>query len=185
MSRYPLVLALALASCATPPNVAVAGRVALDGATARFEQCGLSVRFAGAPRPLHANEAAHYTSALGRTKRNWQVDGLVYQSFAMAQTAICACRDGEFSDAEIDKSEQAIARSRDARPLPIAQRPFARRVLGVDAPYGRGSEYFADQALFVFPAVARSCTFILGGKFGAVAADGVKAFFATVEPIAK
>lgn len=185
MKKVPLISTLLLASCALPTNVSIANRVAVDGQTARFEQCGLSVRFAGAPRPLHANESAYYTSALGRTKRDWRVDGLVYQSFGMAQTAICACRDGEFSDAEIGKSEQAIARNRDSRPLPIAQRSFARRVLGVDAPYGEGSEYLADQAVFVFPVAARSCSFILGGKFGPAAADGVKAFFATVAPIAK
>ena len=185
MRKLNLLLVLTLASCATPSNVTIANRVAVDGTAARFAQCGLSVRFAGAPRPLHANEAAHYMSAFGRSKDTWQVDGLVHQSFERSQTVICACRAVEFSDADVKRVEAANARNPNAKPLAMQQRPFARRVIGGEAPYGMAADYVADQAVLLFPVAARSCVFILGGKFGPAASDGVKALFATLQPIAK
>jgi hypothetical protein len=180
-----LALLLLPMACALPSNVSIANRVTVDGTAARFEQCGLSLRFAGTPRALYSSEASHYMSALGRTENRWQVDALVHQDLAISQTAICACRDAEFSDADIARSERANARNPNGRPLPVAQRPFARRVIGGEAPNGRAAEYVAEQALYLFPVAARSCIFIQGGKFGPAATDGLKAFFATVQPIGK
>ncbi|HUQ26056.1 MAG TPA: hypothetical protein VM140_10315 [Burkholderiales bacterium] len=178
------LLSLALASCALPPNVSVANRVMLDGARASFQSCSLSVQFSGTPRELHANEAARYTSGLGKSAR-WQVDGLVYEQFSLSQTAICACRDAEFSNADIRQAELALARNPNIKMLPVATPRYVRGSIGIDAPYGRGGDVIGDQALLLFPVNARRCVFIQGGQYLPTAPDALKGFYATLEPIGK
>jgi len=173
-----------LPACALPPNVSQANRVMLDGTRAGFQNCAVSVEFSGAPRALHANEAARYTSGLG-PKAQWRVDGLVYEEFRLSQTSICACRDAEFSNADLRQTELALARSPNVKTLPVATPLFARKTIGIDAPYGEGAEVVGDQALLVFPVKARHCVFVQGGKYLPTAPDALKGFYATLEPIGK
>ena len=174
----------ALASCALPPNVSLANRVMLDGTRAGFQNCAVSVAFSGEPRALHPNEAARYTSGLGPSAK-WRVDGLVYQEFRVSQTAICACRNAEFSNADLRQTEMALARNPNVKMLPVATPPLARKTIGIDAPYGEESEVVGDQALLIFPVRARHCVFIQGGKYLPTAPDALKGFYATLEPIGK
>ena len=184
MRRVVFAALAALASCAMPPNVQPGNRVMLDGARAVFHSCAVSVEFSGAPRAMHPNEAARYTSGLGTTAEKWRVDGLVYEQFRLSQTAICACRSIEFTNAHIRATEAALARNPNVNTLPVAGRPFARRVIGVDAPY-TAPDVAGDQALLVFPVNAPRCVFIQGGKYLPTAPDGLKTFFATLEAIGK
>lgn len=156
----------------------------LDGARAGFQNCAVSVEFSGAPRALHPNEAARYTSGLGPTAK-WRVDGLVYEEFSLSQTAICACRDAEFSNADIRQAQLALARNPNIKMLPVATPPYARNSIGLDAPYGQGGEVVGDQALLLFPLNARRCVFVQGGQYLPTAPDALKKFFATLEPIGK
>ena len=181
MKRLLLVSTVALASCALPPNVTIAHRVMLDGARASFQSCAMSVEFSGAPRGLHDSEAARYAGAI--TRRS-QIDGLTYEDARMVQTAVCACRDAPFSNADIHQAEQAFARNPSVRMIPVAGRPFARSVMGLDTRYTE-PDIAGDQALIVFPVNAPRCIFILGGKFEATAPEALKGFFATLEPIGK
>ena len=178
------LLVLTLASCALPTNVTIADRVMLDGTRASFQNCGLSVEFAGAPRALHANEAARYTSGLG-PEAKWQVDGLVHEAFNLSQTAICACRDAEFSNADLRQVATNLARNPNVKMLPVATHAFVRSTVGVDAPYGQAGEFVGDQALLIFPVNARRCVFVQGGKYAPTAPDALKTFYATLEPIGK
>ena len=171
----------ALASCALPPNVSIANRVMLDGARASFQSCAVSVEFSGAPRALRDSEAARYASGIGKTL---QLDGLTYEGTSLVQTAVCACREAPFSNADIRQAEHAFARNPNVKMLPVAGRPFARRVMGLDTVYTE-ADIAGDQALIVFPVNAPRCIFIAGGKFEANAGDALKAFFATLEPIGK
>jgi hypothetical protein len=173
--------ALALASCALPSNVSIANRVMLDGARAGFQACALSVEFGGAPRALYDSEAARYASGIDRKA---QIDGLTWEGTNLVQTAVCACREAPFSNADIRQAEQSFARSPDVKMVPVAGRPFARRVMGLDTRYTE-QDSSGDQALIVFPQNAPRCVFILGGKFEATGANALKAFFATLEPIGK
>jgi hypothetical protein len=184
MRRVVFASLAALASCAMPPNVQTGHRVMLDGTRAAFQSCAVSVDFSGAPREMHPNEAARYTAGLGTTAEKWQVDGLVYEQFRMSQTAICACRSVVFSNAHIRATEAALARNPNVKTLPVAGRPFARRVIGIDAPY-TAPDLVGDQALLVFPVNAPRCVFIQGGKYLPTAPDALKTFFATLEPIGK
>jgi len=184
MRRVVFASLAALASCAMPPNVSQANRVMLDGTRAGFQNCAVSVTFSGAPRELHPNEAARYTSGLG-PKARWRVDGLVYEEFRVSQTAICACRDAEFSNADLRQTELALARNPNVKTLPVATPPFARKTIGIDAPYGQGAEIVGDQALLVFPVKARHCVFVQGGKYLPTAPDALKRFYATLESIGK
>jgi hypothetical protein len=185
MKRGLIAATAALASCALPPNVAISDRVMLDGARASFQSCALSVEFSGAPRQLHANEAARYTSGLGGAKMQWQVDGLVYEQFSVSQTALCACRNAEFSNADLRQVEVALARNPNIKMLPVASHSFVRTTIGIDAPYGQAGEFVGDQALLIFPDNARRCVFIQGGKYAPTAPDGLKPFYATLERIGK
>jgi hypothetical protein len=184
MKRVSIASVVLFASCATPPNVSMPDRVMLEGSRASFQNCAVSVAFSGAPRELHPSEAARYTSGLGKTGK-WQVDGLVYEAFRLSQTAVCACRDAEFSDADIRQTELALARNPNVKMLPVASASFVRRTIGIDAPYGRAGEFVGDQALLIFPANSRRCVFIQGGKYLPTASDGLKAFYTTLEPIGK
>ena len=184
MKRLVLAWLAALASCSLPPNVSVGHRVMLDGTRAGFQSCALSVEFSGAPRELHPNEAARYTSGLG-PKAKWQVDGLVYEAFSASQTAICACRDGEFSNADIRQTELSLARNPNVKTLPVATAPFLRSAIGLDAPYGTGGDVVSDQARLLFPQNARRCVFIQGGRYLPSAPEALKKFYATLEPIGK
>jgi len=184
MKMVVLASLAALASCAMPSNVSLANRVMLDGTRAGFQNCAVSVEFSGAPRALHANEAARYTSGLGPSAR-WQVDGLVYEEFRASQTAICACRNAEFSNADLRQTEVALARNPNIKTLPVATQPFVRKTIGIDAPYGQASDVVGDQALLIFPVNARHCVFIQGGKYLPTAPDALKRFYATLEPIGK
>ena len=179
----PLSIA-ALASCALPSNVTIANRVMLDGARAAFQNCAMSVEFPGAPRALHPNEAARYTSGLGASAR-WQVDGLVHEEFRVSQTAICACRNAEFSNADLRQTELALARNPNVKMLPVATQPFVRKTIGIDAPYGEAADVVGDQALLIFPVKARHCVFVQGGKYLPTAPDALKSFYATLEAIGK
>lgn len=179
-----MALLALLPACALPPNVSLANRVLLDGTRAGFQNCTVSVEFPGTPRALHANEAARYTSGLGPSAK-WQVDGLVHEEFRASQTAICACRDAEFSNADLQQTELALARNPNVRMLPVATRPFARKTIGIDAPYGQAGDVVADQALLIFPVKARHCVFVQGGKYLPTAPDALKRFYATLEPIGK
>lgn len=181
MKMAPIAAAALLASCSLPPNVSIGNRVMLDGARASFQSCSVSVEFAGAPRALHDAEAARYASAIARRS---QLDGLTYEGTNMVQTAVCACREAPFSNADIRQAEQAFARNPDVKMLPVAGRPFARGVIGLDTLHPE-PEIAGDQALIVFPANAPRCIFIAGGKFEANAPDALKTFFATLEPIGK
>ncbi|HEX7250196.1 MAG TPA: hypothetical protein VF262_07415, partial [Burkholderiales bacterium] len=146
-----------------------------------FQSCALSVEFSGAPRELHDTEAARYASGIGK---RLQLDGLTYEATNMVQTAVCACREAPFSKADIRQAEQAFARNPNVKMLPVAGRPFARSVIGLDTLHTE-PDIAGDQALLVFPVNAQRCIFILGGKFEANAPDGLKPFFATLEPIGK
>jgi hypothetical protein len=179
--RVLLASLAALASCALPPNVSVGNRVMLDGARAGFQSCAVSVEFGGAPRALHETEAARYTSGIGK---RLQIDGLTYEATSMVQTAVCACREAQFSNADIRQAEQAFARNPNVKMQPVAGRPFARSVIGLDTLYPE-PEIAGDQALLVFPLNAPRCIFILGGKFEANAPEALRTFFATLEPIGK
>ena len=184
MKRILLASLAALASCTLPPNVSIANRVMLDGTRAGFQNCAVSVQFSGAPRALHANEAARYTSGLGPPAK-WQVDGLVYEEFRASQTAICACRNAEFSNADLRQTELALARNPNVKMLPVATPSFVRKAIGIDAPYGQAGEFVGDQALLIFPLNPRHCVFIQGGKYLPTATDALKSFYATLEPTGK
>jgi hypothetical protein len=179
MKRALLASAAVLASCALPPNVSIANRIMLDGARASFQSCALSVEFAGAPRALHDHEAARYASGISRKA---QIDGLTYQGTNLVQTAVCACREAPFSNADIRQAEEGFARNPNVKMLPVAGRPFARRVMGLDSSYTE-QDSTGDQALIVFPNNAPRCMFVLGGKFEATAA--LQTFYSTLEPIGK
>jgi len=154
MRRAVFASFVALASCALPPNVSLANRVMLDGTRAGFQNCAVSVTFSGTPRALHPNEAARYTSGLGKSANaRWQVDGLVYEEFRASQTAICACRDAEFSNADLRQTEVALARNPNIKMLPVATQAFVRKTIGIDAPYGQAADVVGDQALLIFPAM--------------------------------
>ncbi len=174
-----------LACCALPPNVSIGEQVMLDGARAGFQACAVSVGFSGTPRALHPSEASRYTSGLGGAKMQWRVDGLVYQEFNLSQTAICACRNTEFSSADIRQIELALARNPNIKALPVASAPFVRSTIGIDSPYGGAGEFVGDQALLIFPTNAQRCVFIQGGKYAPTAPDALKKFYATLEPIGK
>jgi len=181
MKRLLLAATAALASCALPPNVTLANRVMVDGPRAAFQNCALSVEFAGAPRALHDSEAARYAAGIGKKA---VIDGRTYEAAAMVQTAVCACREAPFSNADIRQAEQAFARNPNVKMLPVAGRPFARSVMGLDTRYTE-PDIAGDQALIVFPVNAPRCIFIQGGKFEPTAPGALQAFFATLEPIGK
>jgi hypothetical protein len=181
MKTVPIAAAMLLASCALPPNVSIGNRVMLDGARAWFQSCAVSVEFAGAPRALHDAEAARYAAGIGK---RLQLDGLTYEATNMVQTAVCACREAPFSSADIRQAEQAFARNPNVKMLPVAGRPFARGVIGLDTLHTE-PDIAGDQALIVFPVNAPRCMFIAGGKFEANAPEALKTFFATLEPIGK
>jgi len=174
-------LLLLVTACALPPNVSIGNRVMLDGTRAGFQSCALSVEFAGAPRALYDSEAARYASGIAKRA---QIDGLTYEGANVVQTAVCACREAPFSNADIRQAEQGFARNPNVRMIPVAGRPFARSVMGLDTVYTE-QESTGDQALIVFPVNAPRCIFIAGGKFEATGADALKTFFATLEPIGK
>jgi hypothetical protein len=181
-SMLALAAAAGLISCATPANVSVAQRVTLEGAKADFRDCGVSVVFSGTPRALYPNEAATYTRPLGRSGR-WQVDGLAYQEFRLVQTALCLCRDTEFSNEDMARTESRMANNSNRTLMPMDSLSFARKVIGFDSPYARGS--ITEQARLLFPHKARSCFFVQGGKFLPTAPDALKDFFATLQPLAE
>jgi hypothetical protein len=181
MKTVLLAAVALLASCALPPNVSVGQRIMLDGARASFQSCALSVEFASTPRALYDSEASRYASVIARRA---QIDGLTYEGSNIVQTAVCACRDAPFSNADIRQAEQGFARNPNVRMMPVAGRPFARSVMGLDTVYTE-QESAGDQALIVYPVNAPHCLFILGGKFEPTAAEALKTFFATLESIGK
>ena len=78
----------------------------------------------------------------------------------------------------------ALARNPNVGTLPVRLAPFVRKTSASMRPMARRVMSSAT-ALLIFPANARHCVFIQGGKYLPTAPDALKSFYSTLEPIGK
>lgn len=170
---------LALSSCRQlPSHISIGNKVSTDDANARFEQCSMSVRFSGSPRPFSPHEMSEFEDLMTEFAK-WEVDGLWYERYRLAQGAICICRDHEITETEIAQREAAATRTKkDYKFIRGYNPPRSRRAFEVQASLSDGIK---DHVQILFPIAAPRCVFVQFSRYDESTSSAATAFLNSYE----
>lgn len=170
---------LALTSCAQlPSHISVGKKTTVAGTAATFEQCNISVRFTGSPRPLSSLELSAFSGIMTKFS-NWEVDTLGYEQYRLAEFAVCICRDYEFSAGEISQLESTMQMNKDVRFIRAYTPPYSKSAVEFES--SEKSNGIIERVQMFLPNAAPKCMFLQSVKFEASKSSSSLGFLGTTE----
>jgi hypothetical protein len=147
-------------SCATlPEHISMPNKLNVSGTTAKFENCKMSVRFSGPPRPFSTNELNEFKNL--PKFFNWELEGLVFEEHLLAEFAICTCRDLEYSLEEIQQNESQFQLNKEFRFIKGYDSPYFKKVIEFESSNVPGiPDKIVARYKVIFPNAAPKCSFI-------------------------